>query len=486
MSEARVPMQTVLIAGAGQLGVLTAIALKRALPSSEITLLQTPPHPAAWADRIGTALPFTNRLHDRLGIDEAAIIRQAGGSHRLITRMFGWGGDGHVGAASHSVATDPALRSAFARDWGGGPRNSSSTPRQPESLAELLANSGRFGIPDGAAGNPLADIDYGLRWNVPAYHALLAQIAQRSGVGYLIGGIEGVIPDAAGGISAVSIAGHGAIAADLFIDCSGPHGAVLSRLPQPDRVDWSASLAATDILAAPPGAPMLALEDRCSLIAKGWLAEIAGRDGLQTMVGVAPGVDHADACRALGHDQPEHVPLAAGRVAQPWVGNVIALGDATAQLHPLGGLPLDLAHRQLALLLDLLPANPIEPLERAEFNRRAVLMADAAHDVQAIYYLAPAALWVFGAKTADNRLELALDQFTRRGRLPFQEEAPLLGPELESLLIALGFPRGISVLDQVADRAAAEAARLAFAAQTRAALAAVPPYPQAMDALMQS
>ena len=66
MSIAREPPRRLVVAGAGQMGALAAIALKRALPQSEVIVVGTPPDPSAFADRAPTALPFTNRLHDRL------------------------------------------------------------------------------------------------------------------------------------------------------------------------------------------------------------------------------------------------------------------------------------------------------------------------------------------------------------------------------------------------------------------------------------
>ena len=70
MSEARELPQRIVVAGDGPLGVLAAIALRRALPRAEVVVVAIPPDPAAFAERFGTALPFTNRLHDRLGITE--------------------------------------------------------------------------------------------------------------------------------------------------------------------------------------------------------------------------------------------------------------------------------------------------------------------------------------------------------------------------------------------------------------------------------
>ena len=89
MTGPREPLRRVVVAGDGQVGLLAAIAMRRAMPGCDIVIMGARSGPADLADRAATALPFTNRLHDRLGIAEEAVILQAGGSHRLVTRLFG-------------------------------------------------------------------------------------------------------------------------------------------------------------------------------------------------------------------------------------------------------------------------------------------------------------------------------------------------------------------------------------------------------------
>ena len=168
-----------------------------------------------------------------------------------------------------------------------------------------------------------------------------------------------------------------------------------------------------------------------------------------------------------------------GRTEQAWIGNVVALGDAAATFEPLAWLNLDLAHRQLALLLELLPGRDPDPRERAEFNRRAGLMADRVRDLLGAHYAAPGAAHLAtpaGPLERSPELALALDQYTRRGRLPFFEEMPLAVQECSALLEALGHRPGEGALSLAADPREGEAARGAFAAKASAALNSVPPY----------
>jgi tryptophan halogenase len=484
MSQPREPMRRIVVAGGGQLSVLAAVALRRALPATEVIVIGTPPSPAAFADTSPTAMPFTNKLHDRLGIAEAEIVIRAGGGYRLVTRYAGWGGEGQGGVVAYGEALDPALRTAFARDWGKV-RLPGAGALPAGSLAQVLAESGRFAPPPPGEPTPLSSVDYALRWNPAAYRALLIAQAEALSVGYVQGTIDRIEPGEGDAIAAIGIAGQGMIAADLFLDCTGPQASLLAAHPRFAFTDWSATLPTRHIYLAAPAAPLIALEDRLTLAAKGWVSEVAGRDALHRMLGTPAPLPRAEAEALLGGPAQAAIALTPGRADAPWIGNVIALGDAAARFEPLGPLHLDLAHRQLALLLEMLPGRDIAPLERAEYNRRSVLMMEGVHEVLAMHFATPSAQAVFGQRPLPGRVAAVIDQFERRGRIPFREELPLLSQEQFALLGALGRTPGLPPAAHAADAANEAHARVAFEAEARAALAFAPPYAEWLGSVIK-
>jgi len=471
MSEAREPLRRIAVAGDGPLGALAALALKRALPGAQVLVIGTSPDPAAFGERSPTALPFSLRLLARLGVNEEELVLKCGGSHRLAIRYLH--GE-EQGVAAYGEEVDPRKHTGFAKNWGGGPRNASQLA-PPGSLSEILAANGRFSPPAPGAQSPLAGIEYALRWHVGALRALLADKAREAGVQRMAGAISAVRPDGRGGTAAVSVEGTGEIEADLFVDCSGPAAAILSHLPEAKRLEWSRELPLRAVMFGQPGQPIAALEDRVTATDCGWRWEVAGRDGLAAILGVAAGADEVSAARALGGEATP-VPLSPGRAESPWIGNVVALGDAATQVDPLCGFAADLAHRQLDLLLELLPGREVHPLERDEFNRRAGLMADRTRDVLTAHLHAPAMRGAFPEIELSDELQLALDQFTRRARVPFFEESPLLTQEWASLLAALGYEAGEGAMALTADMRVMESEARAFAARADAALRTAPPY----------
>lgn len=477
MSAPRTPLRRVVVVGGGQLGVLAAIAVRRALPACEVVVVGTPPSPAAFADTSPGAMPFTNKLHDRLGIAETDIVTRAGGSYRLVTRYAGWDMAGRGGVVAYGETLDPALKTAFARDWCRV-RLPGHSAAPAGSLAEVLCDAGRFAPPPPGEPTPVSSVDYALRWHPEAYRELLIEKAEALGVTYVQGMIDRLEPGEGNAIAAIGLAGQGVIPADLFIDCSGPQAALLAAHPRFAFIDWSASLPTRHIYSAVPAAPVLALEDRLTLIHAGWVSQVAGRDGLHRMLGTPAPLPRGEVEALLGGPVRTAIALTPGRAADPWIGNIVALGDAAARFEPLGPLHIDLAHRQLALLIEMLPGRDIAPLERAEYNRRSGLMMEGVHEILALHFACPPAQAVLGAHPLPGRVAAVIDQFERRGRIPFREELPFLTQEQFALLAALGWAPGLPPAAQAVDAAAEARARDAFAAQAQAALAFAPPYDQ--------
>ncbi len=454
MSLARNLPQRILVIGDGQVGILAAIALRRALPSTDIAVMHMGsdmPAPTI-ADSMSVALPFANNLHAKLGISEADLIRHAHASHRLIVRYTGFA-DEQPRAATYFGDANMALLPRCDSDG----MYISYAPAFLPTLNEQLANEGRFAL----SKEGLADVAYGLRWNVDTYRAYLIRYAQHLGIGHIEGRIEAISDNQAGGIASLQIAQAGDVSADLIIDT---HGICADHLAAKDQdksggwIDWSPMLPTRQLYYAAldstiSGTPILALEDRVTLFSKGWLAQVAGRDGLGRMFGAFEGVRAEEVQSILGAEPLYSTALSPRCRTQAWAGNVIAIGDAYAQFEPLGWLNLDLAHRQLDLLLQILPGANSGAEERNAYNRRATLMADGARDAVAAHFMGIAAKALCPDVTASAELDILIDQFQRRRRIAFFEESPFGTNEWLSLLDAIGIYSKHSALEKAADGA---------------------------------
>lgn len=409
--NARVPLRTVAIAGDGPTGLATAIALRRALPRCEVIVIPVPADLAALADHAVTLAPQSNAFLRRYGIGEDGLVVRAGASHRIAVELAGW-----CGVQSRSI-----------HSYGAAPPEGVAAP----AVSAVLAAEGRFAHPSDDPRSPLSEIDYALRINPPAYRRHLAALAAQIGIATRRASLSAAVPDAEGRIAHLKLADGETIAADLFVDCSGPAALVAGALPGAGdgEVDWSSVLPCDRLLLpAAPRAPCLSPLDRITATEFGWRAEVHGRDGTHAVFAAHSAVGSPDQwTQAAGFEAAAMVHLRQGRRTRIWQANVVCIGDAAVRLEPLHWLNPALAHAQIALLMELLPGCVPDPLEIAEFNRRAAAMADRARDFVALHYCAPqpasGPFWAHAASLArPDSLERTLGEFARRGRLPYFEE----------------------------------------------------------------
>ncbi len=498
-STARAAPARIVIAGDGPVGILAAIALRRALPATDVLIVGNGPNAPADDARLPDAapadtdlsegacdaLPFTNRLHRRLGIDETVLIRRAGASHRLLIRWQDWarpGADGRAAYGDDDGAAHGGMIAPLALAEAG--RFASPGADADEDASNAHADHGNGGSNRdngrGGGGDLLTIDDHALRWHPGAYRAVLIERAQAIGVRHHPGPLRPGAPDGEGGLATVRVAGAEPIAADLIIDTASAARLIGGTAAAPGWVDWTPAGSADRLAIGAAGAPRLALHDTVCATGAGWLLAAAGRDGARRWLGVDRGASDAAIVAALGGEPDRVLPLRAGRRAVAWAGNVVAIGDAAAMPDPLPGLTIDLAHRQIALLLDLLPGLPACAAERDEYNRRFVQMADAARDMTAASALARArspdasAVPAVGsaAPRTDPRVTEAIAQYRRRGQLPLWDDAPLSQAEWRAQCGAQGLVAGNAAASIASDPARDAAARQRLAAR----IGAVPLY----------
>ena len=469
--------------GGGPVAHLASIALARALPRSQVALVvpgAIPPD--AIADRAHSAQPDLQRLHRRIGIDEADMICLAGATHRLATRYQDWRPD----AAAWSIGYASAENAGPAGFIGRGSSLADKSEAHA-SPAAALADAGRFALPSAVPGSPLRDLDYALRFDPAAYLKGLASIASRAGIARLEGDAAAATRTPDGGIASVTLGNGKSVAADLFVDATGPAAQLFTLAGLGTRTGWSGRLPVDSLLlSAAPGEPRLSPLDTLQAVPEGWVWRSPERAGTFTGLAYNAQVLAHDAAaaalsRATGGEPGEVIPVARFRLAEPFCANVIALGDAAASFEPLGWCNLHLAVLSLELLLEVLPAFPIEPLERREFNRRWAMLADRTCDFIAAHYAgappSPSPFWQMAQGLERScALQLTLEEFARRSRLPHFEEEAVPRGQWRQLLTGLGIEAGESPALLNLSSAERDAA-LAFQREhIRAALAAAEPY----------
>lgn len=419
MIARRQPIRHVAVLGGGQVALLAACAIKRALPGAAVTVMEMPVASDALADLAHTTSPVLARLHDRIGMDEAGMIARAGAGHRLATCHRSPAGAWWIG---EGAADDPASEPGH--------------DRTGVAMSVALAQAERFAEVSDDRASPLSDLDHALRWSPDGHLARLASLARYLGIVRLRA--SGVVDPAA-------------VNADLVIDAAGP------RPRGADWVAWSAELALnrvrTDLLP-----PSLSLVDTVETISGGVRLTSPGRDATRVVTVCADG----DGCA-----------IANGRRGQAWQGHVVAIGDSAAMVPPIGWMNLHLAVIAIELLVELLPGRDVRAVERDEWNRRFALAADAVRDRVAAHLIGHP-----GEGVRSPALALRIAEFARRARVPAMAEDATSRDWWGQALAGAGIAPGRSARMEAIDPAVRDAARLARRGRIAHGVAMAEPYPE--------
>ncbi|CAA9491976.1 MAG: tryptophan halogenase, putative [uncultured Sphingomonadaceae bacterium] len=378
----------VVIVGGGTAGWLAACLIAaRADPAAarplEVALIESPDVPTIGVGE-GT-WPTMRRTLERIGLAEADFLLGCDASFKQGTRFDGWR-TGRAGEAYHHPFVPPTdadprdLVAAWNAAADGRPFADAVCP-QPRACRLDLAPRQRA-MPDYAGA-----LNYGYHLDAGKFATLLAAHgASRLGVRHLRDHVVGVERAANGDVAAVRTRDRGAIAGDLFIDCTG-HTALLIgagfNVPFVDRSDALPNDRALAVQApVAPGSPV-ASQTVATAHAAGWLWDI----GLPTRRGVGcvyasafmSDDQAADALRAYlrstapGTDfdrlTPRRLTFRSGHRERFWVGNCLAVGLSAGFLEPLEASAIVLIELSLdALLDDFPPTRAGMDVRAARFN----------------------------------------------------------------------------------------------------------------------
>lgn len=465
------PLRSVAVVGGGVVALAAAAAFAQTLPGANVTLVATPVDAAAFADRLPVVWPSSAAMLDRLGLDEVALVGTGAASPRMAQRFADWSRNGEPWLVPEGEPVRVAGPGQLHQRWLEASRAGAPLPFHALFPAAAIAEQARRGMLDGA--------DAAFRLDPAAVAGMLAEHVRRHR-GRLARATIAAVEREGDRIAAIRLDDGARVAADLFVDATGPPALLAGG---GDRIDWSGALPCDRLLIASDreGAESSLDDYRATEI--GWSARWSRPGGGLRALAYASTVTTDDRARrmlASARDAATLVTLSPGRRRHGWTGNLLALGETAAQPGPLaqGGMTLALAH--LALALDLLPGRTMEPLLIAEYNRRAALRADQMRDFLAAFYLAGGrrrgAFWqAIAAHIPPATLGATLAQYTRRGLLPHREEESVSADAWHAVLLGQGIrPERRDPVAMAVDPAANRAALAAAAETLRVAAGRLP------------
>lgn len=370
-------ISSLVIAGGGTAGWMTAAALSRFLPHHSITLVES--------DEIGTVgvgeatIPQLATFNALLGIDEHTFLRETCGTFKLGIEFVDWGRLGtkylHPFGSYGFDLQGVEFHQYWLRERAMGHGHSLDA----YSLNTAAAYAGKFAKPDGKAGSVLGQMGYAYHLDATLYGQYLRRYAEHRGVARIEGRIEHVHQDGQSGfVTALSLADGRTIAGDLFIDCTGFAGLLIDGAMGSDFVDWSHWLPMNRAVAVPAtmsGAPLPYTISTAQDAGWRWRIPLQHRSG-NGHVYCDAFTDQDSATHSLlaaldgaPLAEPKHLRFRTGIRPRLWEKNVVAIGLAGGFLEPLESTSIHMIQTGIAKLLALFPGQGFDPVEIDEYNR---------------------------------------------------------------------------------------------------------------------
>ena len=389
-------MRSVVIAGGGTAGWMTAAALARVLgPRLSITLVES-----AEIGIVGVGeatIPAIGQFNKLLKIDENDFLRQTQGTIKLGIEFVDWWEKGHAymhafGPVGRDLAYIPFhhyfLKAAESQDQAGS--------LWDYSFNWLAAKNARFSRMERIADTPLAGLTWAFHFDASLYAAYLSRLAQASGVRK----VEGIIAEVLlapqnGDVRALRLADGRELAGDLFIDCTGFRGMLIEQALHTGFEDWSMWLPCDRALAAPSAntGPLLPYT-RSTALEAGWQWRIPlqHRTGNGHVYCSAHMSDEVASDRLLANldapalAEPRLIRFKTGRRRLLWNRNVVCMGLASGFVEPLESTAIHIIQVTIQRLILLFPHLGDNEQRRREFNRVSIAEYEYIRDFIVLHY----------------------------------------------------------------------------------------------------
>jgi len=389
--------RTILIVGGGTAGWLTAAYLARTLGAGApggvgITVVESPEISAIGVGE-GT-FPSIRGTLSAIGLPEARFLREAHATFKQGVRFDHWVRPPGVPGTDHyfhpfSLPSQRPGGPELLPYWLMGAAGDDVAFAEAATLQKRVADASR--APKRASdGDYLGPLNYAYHFDATSFATVLAEHARSLGVKHLLGHVERVSLDEQGAIAAVHTREHGALQADLYIDCTGFRGALIEgALGSPwrpiDQVLFVDRAVAVQVPYEREDAPIPSYTISTAQEA-GWTWDIALQQ--RRGVGYVYSSRHTDDERAeavlrryVGPAaeglSPRRLKLKVGYRETQWVKNCVAVGLSAGFLEPLESSGIGLIETAAYLIAHLFPfggdtapvAKLYNELMRARFER---------------------------------------------------------------------------------------------------------------------
>ncbi len=406
------PVESVVIVGGGTAGWMTASYLAAAFGGRvRITVIESES-----VGRIGVGeATFSTVRHffDYLGLDEKEWLPQCAGGYKLAIRFEDWSEPGE-----HFYHPFERLRevSGFSlADWwlllGDRTRSFDRECFLTSALCEskrsprLLDGSLFAGELDGSLGRSTLEqqrdqFPYAYHFDADKVAQFLCGYATARGVRHVVDTVEEVRVTPSGWIESVRTRGHGDVAGDLFVDCTGFRGLLINQALGTEFLSFGDVLPnnrAVALRIPRDDATEMSPYTTAKAMSAGWKWTIPlfRRDGV--------GYVYCDQFRSADEAEAElretvgpaangvaanHIRMRIGRNRESWVTNCVAVGLSSAFVEPLESTGIFFVQHAVEQLVKHFPDQAWDPVVRERYNERIAGAVDGVKEFLALHYRA--------------------------------------------------------------------------------------------------
>jgi len=353
-------VKSIVILGGGSAGLIAAVTLKRRLPELEVRVIRSPEIGVIGVGE-GTTASFPRHFFTYLGFNPKQFYDEAAPTWKLGIR-FDWG-------------RRPSFFYPFVTELDAELPNFSRSPgfyfdeetRWMGLTSACLAQNKAF--PRSPQGTP--DFRYNHAFHIENVKLVswLGGTARAIGVSITDGTMRAAERGPTG-IAALHLESGERVAADLFVDASGFRRELLVRAMEEPQISFGSTLFCDRAVIA--GWPRTTEPIQPFTVAEtmnaGWSWQIEHEHWINR--------GYVYSSRFLGDEEalaefrgknpkianePRIVKFSSGRVTRPWVGNVVAVGNASGFVEPLEASALQVICSQTRYLADALRDSRCEP-----------------------------------------------------------------------------------------------------------------------------
>lgn len=335
----------IVIAGGGTAGWMAAAKLSQHFANTAVKI-SVVESSAIGTVGVGEAtIPTLRRFYQSLGMNDMDVMRKTRATIKLGIEFQHWRTQGSSFIHPFGVFGQQANGVRFHHYWLKLQQLGYESALEEYSLGIALARANKFTFPAEKPTSPLSVFDWALHFDASLFAQLMRDHSIAKGVIHIDAKIQQVVLDKdTGFINSLVLDNETIIAGDLFIDCTGFNGLLINEALKTPYVDWSQwllcdrAMAVQSELNGEPAARTLSLAHTAGWQWKIPLQHRQGNGHVYASQFISD--EHAEKTLLQHIDgkvlhEPRKFQFVAGRRAQAWNKNCIALGLAAGFLEPL-------------------------------------------------------------------------------------------------------------------------------------------------------